>query len=59
MLLVQNLWEILILMVESIGRLFYIDFRKDVLSRVEIKDADVRYSKTPILLKMDCSKNRL
>jgi hypothetical protein len=39
------------LMVESIGRLFDIDFRKDVLSKVEVVDADVRYSKTPILLK--------
>lgn len=39
------------LMVECIGKVFDIDFRVDVLSKDELIEDDVRYSKTPILLK--------
>lgn len=39
------------LMVECIGKLFDLDFRRDVLSTNELIKDEVKYTKTPILLK--------
>jgi len=39
------------LMVECIGKVFDIDFRSDLMSKNELITSDVRFSKTPILLR--------
>lgn len=45
-------------MVDCIGELFNMDFRSDLLSTNELLTEDIRFSKTPLLLKMVCLKSK-